>query len=120
MASESSLSSSPSSSQSPSSVPSPSPGNSVGDTFIGSFISLISKYEIRYEGILYHLNVQDSTLGLKNGTDFENLSDFGFTILVFRTTQRLHVYTLCICNRDIEYGTGTLILIPFLWLIMLS
>ncbi|KAL9282421.1 Decapping 5-like protein [Arabidopsis thaliana] len=66
MASESSQSSSPSSSQPPSSVPSPSPGNNVGDTFIGSFISLISKYEIRYEGILYHLNVQDSTLGLKN------------------------------------------------------
>ncbi|EFH39748.1 hypothetical protein ARALYDRAFT_916947 [Arabidopsis lyrata subsp. lyrata] len=66
MASESSLSSSPSSSQPPSSLPSPSPGNDVGDTFIGSFISLISKYEIRYEGILYHLNVQDSTLGLQN------------------------------------------------------
>uniref|UniRef100_A0A1J3GP81 Decapping 5-like protein n=1 Tax=Noccaea caerulescens TaxID=107243 RepID=A0A1J3GP81_NOCCA len=62
MASESSQSSSPS----PSSLPSPSMGNNVGDTFIGSFISLISKYEIRYEGILCHLNVQDSTLGLKN------------------------------------------------------
>nr|VDD25229.1 unnamed protein product [Brassica oleracea] len=49
MASESSQSSSP----------------SPGDTFIGSFISLISKSEIRYEGILYHLNVHDSTLGLK-------------------------------------------------------
>ncbi|CAH8390304.1 unnamed protein product [Eruca vesicaria subsp. sativa] len=49
MASESSQSSSP----------------SPGDTFIGSFISLISKSEIRYEGILYHLNVRDSTLGLK-------------------------------------------------------
>ncbi|KAL1222965.1 Decapping 5-like protein [Cardamine amara subsp. amara] len=66
MASESSLSSSPSSSQPPSSIPSPSLGNNVGDTFIGSFISLISKSEIRYEGILYHLNVQDSTLGLQN------------------------------------------------------
>ncbi|XP_009128784.1 decapping 5-like protein isoform X1 [Brassica rapa] len=60
MASESSQSSSPS--PSPSSLPSPSPG----DTFVGSFISLVSKSEIRYEGILYHLNVHDSTLGLKN------------------------------------------------------
>ena len=34
---------------------------------MGSFISLISKFEIRYEGILSNLNVQDSTIGLKNG-----------------------------------------------------
>ncbi|KAG2302243.1 hypothetical protein Bca52824_030894 [Brassica carinata] len=58
MASESSQSSSPS--------PSPSPSPSLGDTFVGSSISLISNSEIRYEGILYHLNVHDSTLGLKN------------------------------------------------------
>ncbi|CAN8246027.1 unnamed protein product [Cochlearia groenlandica] len=62
MASESSQTSSPS----PSPSPSPPLGDNVVDRFVGSFISLISKYEIRYEGILYHLNVQDSTLGLKN------------------------------------------------------
>ncbi|KAF8084602.1 hypothetical protein N665_0710s0010 [Sinapis alba] len=45
---------------------SPSPSPSLGDTFIGSFISLISNSEIRYQGILDHLNVNDSTLGLKN------------------------------------------------------
>ncbi|CAH8366054.1 unnamed protein product [Eruca vesicaria subsp. sativa] len=50
------------SSQSSSQSPSPS----LGDTFVGSSISLISNSEIRYEGILYHLNVHDSTLGLKN------------------------------------------------------
>ena len=39
-----------------------------GDPYIGSTITLISKYEIRYEGILYVLSVQDSTIGLRNGT----------------------------------------------------
>ncbi|KAL6180866.1 hypothetical protein ACLB2K_047525 [Fragaria x ananassa] len=37
-----------------------------GDPYIGSTITLISKYEIRYEGILYVLSVQDSTIGLRN------------------------------------------------------
>ncbi|OMP11971.1 hypothetical protein CCACVL1_00188 [Corchorus capsularis] len=38
----------------------------AGDSYLGNFISLISKYEIRYEGVLYYLNVQDSAIGLKN------------------------------------------------------
>ncbi|RDX72989.1 Decapping 5-like protein, partial [Mucuna pruriens] len=37
------------------------------ESYIGCFISLISKCEIRYEGVLYFLNIQDSTIGLKNG-----------------------------------------------------
>ncbi|RHN54554.1 putative LSM domain-containing protein [Medicago truncatula] len=42
------------------------------ESYIGCFISLISNYDIRYEGVLYFLNVQDSTIGLNNGmlTDF--------------------------------------------------
>ncbi|KAI4314607.1 hypothetical protein L6164_027495 [Bauhinia variegata] len=43
-----------------------SSSSNAGESYIGSFISLISKYEIRYEGVLYFLNVQDSTIGLKN------------------------------------------------------
>ncbi|GLU05234.1 hypothetical protein SLE2022_223450 [Rubroshorea leprosula] len=49
---------------------SPSNSRNAGDSYIGSFITLISKYEIRYEGVLYCLNVQDSTIGLKNVRSF--------------------------------------------------
>ena len=40
----------------------------AAESYIGSFISLISKSDIRYEGLLSFLNVNDSTIGLNNGT----------------------------------------------------
>ncbi|KAJ7953295.1 Decapping 5-like protein [Quillaja saponaria] len=46
-------------------VQAPSTSASAGESYIGSFISLISKYEIRYEGVLYFLDINDSTIGLK-------------------------------------------------------
>lgn len=42
------------------------------EAYIGSFVTMISNTDLRYEGIICFLNIQDSTLGLQNGTDFDS------------------------------------------------
>lgn len=55
--------------------------------FIGCKISLISKSEIRYEGILYTIDTKESTIALAKGSRFHCPFDYLTIILILATVR---------------------------------
>jgi hypothetical protein len=51
------------------------------NSFIGRRISLVSKAEIRYEGILFNINMEAATVALQHGTSLGFVGGVGFVVV---------------------------------------
>ena len=92
--------------------PAEAPQNSAGAQhggapYIGSRISLISKSEIRYEGILYTIDTKDSNIALQNGMScfLSHVSLVYFVLLLVSASPLpdLRAVTLVLCSAFTWY-----------------
>lgn len=72
------------------------PPEDLVTSMIGKFVAVLSNNDIRYEGVISLLNLQDSKLGLQNGNNSipNPLQDLLFMIFFFSSSSYLFLWSL--------------------------
>lgn len=69
------------------------------NSYIGCFLSILSKSDMRYAGVLYRIDTQDAAIGLANGT-----ASFSLPGLVVSSESPSFIF-LCRCCSSVDSRT---------------